>query len=348
MQVNGAMGVDFSSASLTPESAASLTAAMWKTGVTSFCPTLITSPLDRLERNFKTLERARADYPDFAASVPCYHLEGPYLSPGPSHGAHDPALMRLPRWSEFERLQEAAGGHIGVVTIAPELTGSMEFIRRAAESGAIVAVGHTDGEADHIYEAIRAGACLCTHLGNGCPEFIHRHRAPFWAQLVSDSLAASMICDGFHLPPELVQAVAKIKGADRTILVTDSISVAGLAAGDYHLGSMPIRLLPTGQVVTRTTPSSMAGSTLTMDRAISQYQALGGVSLSDAIAAASTNQARLLARTGAVCAGMRPGNPANLTLWSVDAGRLRVKQVYIRGAGKDQYDGADLHVANRN
>jgi N-acetylglucosamine-6-phosphate deacetylase len=356
LQFNGAMGVDFSSDSLTAESAASLTAALWKTGVTSFCPTLVTSPLDRLERNLRILERAREDHPDFAASVACYHLEGPYLSPGPSHGAHDPAWMRHPQWAEFERLQEAAGGRIGVVTMAPELPGSSEFIRRAVESGVVVAIGHTDGEARHIYEAIEAGASLSTHLGNGCPELIHRHRAPLWAQLVSDRLAASMICDGFHLPPELVRAVARLKGPDRTVLVTDSVSVAGLPAGDYCLGNVPIRLLPTGQVVTRTAPSSMAGSTLTMDRAIDRYQALGGVSLCEAIAAASTNPARVLARsragssarTGAVCGCVRPGEPANLALWRVDGGQLRVEQVYVHGAGKEQYHGAEHHVGNRN
>lgn len=344
MQVNGAMGVDFSSDGLTAEAAASLAAVLWKTGVTSFCPTLVTSPLGRLVRNLRTLERARADYPDFAASVPCYHLEGPYLSPGASHGAHDPTLMRRPDWTEFERLQEAVGGRIGVVTIAPELPGAIEFIRRAAESGVVVAIGHTDGEAHHIYEAIEAGARLSTHLGNGCPEFIHRHRAPLWAQLVADRLAASMICDGFHLPPELVHAIAKLKGPDRTVLVSDSVSVAGLAAGDYNLGSVPIRLLPTGQVVTRTAPSSMAGSTLTMDRAIGHYQSLGEVSLSEAIAAASTNPARLLAgllpRSGAVCLGMRPGELANLAIWRVDEGQLRVDTVYIQGT--------EHHVANQN
>jgi N-acetylglucosamine-6-phosphate deacetylase len=342
IQINGAMGVDFSSAGLTPESAASLTAPLWRTGVTSFCPTLVTSPLDRLERNFRILEQARESDPDFAASVPCYHLEGPYLSPGASHGAHGPAWMRRPQWMEFERLQEAAGGHIGVVTIAPELNGAMEFIRRASDSGVVVAIGHTDGEPRHIHEAIQAGARLSTHLGNGCPEFIHRHRTPLWAQLVSDRLAASIICDGFHLPPELVQAIARLKGADRTILVTDSIHVAGLPAGDYHFGGTPIRLLPSGQVVTQTTPSSMAGSTLTMDRAISRYRALGGVSLGEAIAAASANPARLLARTGAVCGDLRPGNPANLALWRMDDGQLAVKQVYIRGIGKEH------DAANRN
>lgn len=341
IQINGARGVDFSSPCLTPESAASLTVPLWKTGVTSFCPTLVTSPLDQLERNFRVLEQARASDADFGSSAACYHLEGPYLSPGASHGAHDPALMRRPQWAEFERLQEAAGGHIGIVTIAPELTGATEFIRHASASGVVVAIGHTDGEPHHIHEAIQAGARLITHLGNGCPEFIHRHRTPIWAQLVSDRLAASIICDGFHLPPELVQAIARLKGADRAVLVTDSIHVAGLPAGDYRLGSTPIRLLPTGQVVTQTAPSSMAGSTLTMDRAICRYQALGGVSLGEAIAAASTNPARLLARTGAVCGDLRPGNLANLALWSMDAGQLLVKQVYIHGVRRE------LDAANR-
>jgi len=335
MQINGAMGVDFSSASLTPESAASLAAPLWKTGVTSFCPTLVTSPLDVLERNLRVLEQARENNADFAAAAVCYHLEGPYLSPGESHGAHDPAWMRRPQWAEFERLQEAAGGHIGIVTIAPELTGAMEFIRRASDSGVVVAIGHTDGEPSHIHEAIQAGARLSTHLGNGCPQFIHRHRAPLWAQLVSDGLAASIICDGFHLPPELVQAVARLKGVDRTVLVSDSIHVAGLPAGDYHFGGTPIRLLPTGQVIVQGAPSSLAGSTLTMDRAISRYRALGGVSLGEAIAAATANPARLLARTGAVCGDLRPGSLANLALWRMDAGQLLVKQVYIRGEGKE-------------
>jgi N-acetylglucosamine-6-phosphate deacetylase len=229
-----------------------------------------------------------------------------------------------------------------VVTLAPELPGAIEFIRRAVDSGVVVALGHTDGEPDHIHAAVRAGARLSTHLGNGCPEFIHRHRNPLWAQLVSRQLAASVICDGFHLPPEFLQAVARFKGAEGTILVTDSVHVAGLPAGDYDLGSVPIRLLPSGQVVTRTLPGSMAGSTLTMDRAISRYRTIAEVSLEEAIAAASTNPARLLAKTGVVCVEVRPGNPANLALWRLEGGQLAIQAVYVAGKEHDVTDHSSI------
>lgn len=331
VQFNGRQGVHFSAPDLTPQSAAGVLGALWNTGVTSFCPTLTTSPLELLERNFRILEEARRRYPDFAASVPCYHLEGPYLSPGGAHGAHDPNLMRRPDWGEFERLQEAAGGRIGILTVAPELPGALELIRRAAESGVVVAIGHTDGEPDDIHEAVRAGARLSTHLGNGCPEFIHRHRSPIWAQLISDDLCASMICDGFHLPGEVVRTITRVKGPDRCILVTDAVWVTGLAPGRYSFGSIPIELLPTGQVITLTTPSSMAGSTLTMNRAIEKYQSLGGISLATAIQAASTNPARLLGAKYAVCRGLEAGSLANLAIWNLDNGKLRITAVYIGG-----------------
>ena len=331
LQINGARGVNFSAPDLTAEAAAGMVAAMWATGVTTFCPTLVTSPLDLLERNLRLLEEARGEDPDFAASVPCYHVEGPYLSPGPSHGAHDPALMRRPDWAEFTRLQQAAGGNIGILTIAPELAGAAEMIRRVSESGVVVAIGHTDGTASDIHQAVEAGARLSTHLGNGCPEFIHRHRSPLWAQLVSDELSASMICDGFHLPAEVIQAIARLKGVDRSILVTDAIHVAGLPPGPYELGTVPIELLASGQVVTRTTPSSMAGSTLAMNRAIAQYRTLGGVSLEAAVQAATANPARLLARGGGVCQRLEEGAPANLVLWRGGEEELQIEAVWCEG-----------------
>jgi N-acetylglucosamine-6-phosphate deacetylase len=332
LQINGWAGVDFSSPDLTAEAAAGVVEKLWLTGVTSFCPTLVTNPLDILERNLRVLEEARRRYPGFAASAPCYHLEGPYLSPGGSRGAHNPDFMRPPSWEEFSRLQSAAGGHIGLLTIAPELPGACDFIRRVAESGVLVAVGHTDGTARDIAGAARAGARLCTHLGNGCPEFMHRHHSPIWAQLVNDGLHASMICDGFHLPAEVVQAIARLKGEDRCILITDAIHVTGLPAGDYYLGSVPVRLLAEGKVVTRTSPSSMAGSTLSMDRAIEQYQRLGGASPAAALRAATCNPARLLGEKWNLCGEIETGSPAHLALWHAEGGRPRIEAVYIHGA----------------
>jgi N-acetylglucosamine-6-phosphate deacetylase len=218
--------------------------------------------------------------------------------------------------------------------VAPELPGAPDLIRRAAESGVVVGIGHTDGTAIDVRKAVLAGARLSTHLGNGCPEYIHRHSSPIWAQLISEQLSASIICDGFHLPTEVVQAITRLKGHDRCILVTDAIAVTGLAPGTYQFGPIPIQLLPSGQVITLTTPSSMAGSTLTMNRAVEQFHALGKVPFEAAIRAASTNPAQLLGRRQAVCRGLEDGEPANLTIWREDDGRISIDAVHIRGSLK--------------
>src|SRR5208283_2647510 len=198
--------------------------------------------LAALARNFAIIEKAARMNRDFAHAVPCYHLEGPYISPLGSHGAHDPQWMRLPDWSEFLDLQHAAGGKIGIVTIAPELPGAEEFIRHAQSAGVVVAIGHTDGGPDDVHLAAAAGATLNTHLGNGCPTYLHRHRAPFWAQLATESLHASMICDGFHLSPDVVKVIVGVKGMDKCILVTDAVHVAKMPPGRYTLAGTEIEL----------------------------------------------------------------------------------------------------------
>jgi N-acetylglucosamine-6-phosphate deacetylase len=166
--------------------------------------------------------------------------------------------MRSPDWDEFLKLQRAAGGRIGIVTLAPELPGAEEFIRKAQSAGVIVAISHTDGGPDDVHRAAAAGATLNTHLGNGCPEYLHRHRAPLWAQLATESLHASIICDGFHLPPDVVKVIVAVKGIDKCILITDAVHVAQLRPGRYALVGTEIELLPSGQVV-RADRVSMAG-----------------------------------------------------------------------------------------
>ena len=332
LQVNGIAGVDFGGPELTAEAAIAVLPALWKSGVTTFCPTVITNTPEGLRRSFAVLEEARRRSPEFAAAAVCYHLEGPYLSPGPSHGAHNPELMRDPSWSEFAGLQEAAGGRIGIVTVAPERPGAIEFIRRAAEAGVLVAIGHTDGQAEDIRCAVEAGAVLSTHLGNGCPEFIHRHRAPLWAQL-AEGLSASLICDGFHLTPEFVRVAWGMKGRSGCILITDSIHAAGLAPGRYRLGGLAVELEADGRVISLESPGALAGSTLRMNRAVARFRSTAGIPLDAALAAATINPARLLARwqTGGELA---PGRPANLTIFRPGAEELTVLAVYLRGINK--------------
>lgn len=329
IQVNGFAGVDFSDPELDPEKAVSILPAIWETGVTTFAATLITNSIERLERNFRALEEARRLDARFAASVPCYHLEGPYLSPGQAHGAHDPALMRPPDWDEFSRLQRAAGGNIGIVTLAPEWPGACDFIRRARAAGLVVAIGHTDGKPEHIHQAIEAGAELSTHLGNGCGALIERHQTPIWAQMASDQLRASLICDGFHLPPDLVRVIYRAKGIGRCILITDAVHVAKLSPGRYRLAGLEIELLPSGQVV-RADRESMAGSALSMNRAVSVFAEFAGASLSEALQAATVNPGKLLCR-GGITTDLVAGQPANLVTFRAVPGALRIESVWLQG-----------------
>lgn len=329
LQINGFAGVDFSAPDLEVDSLLKLLQPLWSTGVTSFCPTLITSSIEALERNFRVLERTRAASPDFAASVPGYHLEGPYISSGPSHGAHDPRWMRQPDWDEFERLQMAAGGNIRILTLAPELPGALELIRRAVETGVRIGISHTDGDLDDVHNAAAAGATLATHLGNGCPEKIHRHRAPLWAQLANDGLYASIICDKFHLPSEIVKVIYRIKGPEHCLLVTDAVHVATLAPGRYSLVGTPIDLLPSSQVV-RADGGSMAGSALSMDLAVSNFMELAGTSLTHALYAASSAPAYFL-RHGSICNQITSGQPASFILFRREYGKLLIEQTVLRG-----------------
>ncbi|MGH9755637.1 MAG: N-acetylglucosamine-6-phosphate deacetylase [Blastocatellia bacterium] len=329
LQVNGLGGIDFSDPGLEPEQVLRVLPLFWKTGVTSFCPTLITHSQETLVRNFRVLETARKTDARFAAAVPCYHLEGPYISPLGSRGAHNQDYLRLPNWTEFSELQEAAGGNIGVITLAPELLGAIELIERAAASGVIVAIGHTDGGREHIHAAVKAGARLSTHLGNGCPPLIDRHHNPIWPQLALDELSATIICDTFHLPSDLVRIILRIKGIERLILVTDAVHVTLLPPGEYKLSGIPIELQPDGKVV-RIGDSCFAGSSLTMDRAIPLFMRLSGATLEDGLRAAGRNPVELLGRAG-LCAALAPGQPANVVSFGFHPDALSVDGVWLMG-----------------
>lgn len=337
IQLNGFAGIDFCDAGIDPKKVPDILPALWKTGVTTFCPTVITNSQEGLLQCFRALEEARRQDSRFAQCAPCYHLEGPYISPGGSRGAHNPKVMRPPDWDEFMELQQAAGGHIGIVTLAPELEGAVAFIRRAREAELLVSLGHTDATPGDIHQGALAGAQLNTHLGNGCPQMIDRHQTPLWAQLAIRQLAASIICDGFHLPPDLVQVIHRAKGTDGCVLITDAVHVAELQPGPYKLVDLDIELLPTGQVVTADR-QSMAGSAVSMNRAVRVFMDYAGVTLGEAIHAATANPARLLGR-GEICSEIKAGQPANLALFRVGGYRLEIEKTIL--AGETVYSSAE-------
>ncbi len=314
LQVNGYQGHDLCSGDTTVDDVVALAAAMAEVGVTGFCPTVTTNSAAAMLHSLQTIASACQSSKGVREHIIGVHLEGPYLSPldGP-RGAHSPDHVRNPDWSEFCRFQEAAGGRIRLITLAPELPGALEFIRRATTEGIVVAIGHHAASSEEIAAAVVAGARLSTHLGNGAHSMLPRHPNYLWHQLAEDRLSASIVVDGFHLPPEVVKCFVRAKGVSRTILVSDVISPAGQPDGDYEFMGMRVRVDGRGPVRLSDTPY-LAGASTTLAEAVHNVQRFAGVSFADAITMASRNPARLFG-IGGVRGGLVPGARADLALF---------------------------------
>ncbi len=291
LQVNGFAGIDFNAADLASDAVAQALDRMRATGVTRCLPTLITSSLDR----FAAAARVIAAMPD--ATIAGIHMEGPYLSrDAGARGAHPPGDLRDADVDDFQRRQDAARGRIALVTLAPEVPGAIALIEHLVSSGVRAAIGHTAAEPAHIADAIAAGATLATHLGNGCAQMLPRHPNVIWELLVADAVCASFIADGHHLPPSTLKAMVRAKDPRRTILVTDATAAAGCAPGHYRIGAVECELGADGRVSLPGTPY-LAGSSLTMDRAIANACRFTGLPLADVAPMASTNAARVVGTT---------------------------------------------------
>ncbi|NLC56185.1 MAG: N-acetylglucosamine-6-phosphate deacetylase [Armatimonadetes bacterium] len=331
IQINGYGGRAFGGPQATPDTLAYVVRAQRQAGVLFICPTLVTASHEHLLHALRALAQARRD-PEIAHASPCIHMEGPYISPedGP-RGAHALQHVRPPDWDEFRRLQDAAEGAIGIVTLAPEQPGSTAFIERLVEAGVVAALGHTGATPEQIHDAVRAGARLSTHLGNGSHARIDRHPNYIWEQLAADDLCASIIVDGHHLPPSVVQSFVRAKGVDRTILISDAVAAAGLPPGVYEGDGKQIEVLANGRVQLKDTPY-LAGSGLILPRGIENVVRFAGVTLAEAVQMATVNPARLLGlqeRLGTVA----PGREANLCLfrWNAEACALTIEAVVVRG-----------------
>lgn len=330
LQVNGFMGFDINADTVTAETVEAMVRALWTTGVTRVCPTVITGPLDRIERSLRAIAAARR-HAVVRHSIVGIHLEGPYISPedGP-RGAHSRAHVHPPSWDEFARLQEAAEGLIRLVTVAPEIDGALPFIESLSSHGVIPAIGHSAASAADIRHAVAAGARLSTHLGNGCHAVLPRHPNPIWCQLAADGLYASFIADGFHLPAEVVKTFIRAKGLDRSILVTDAIAAAGLPPGSYELGGLPVEVAASGRVELKGTPY-LAGSSLTMPRAVLNAMRMAGLELPQALRLVTENPAVLLG-IHATNGNLRPGAHADLVEFEYsEVGGLRVLRTIVAG-----------------
>ena len=235
LQVNGAFGLDFSVPDMTEDAFLRTAEKILNAGVTRFLPTIVTSSPELYKRNLPLMLRA-IEKAGLGYELPGFHLEGPFLSPEPGAvGAHDPQYVQDPTVKALHELYDFAEGKVKLLTVAAERPGAAETIREARKLGITVSLGHHLATSADIAAAADAGATLLTHLGNGIPNSIDRHRNPIWSGLANDDLTAMIITDGHHLPAEVVKCMIRCKTPDRIIVTSDASSAAGLPPGRYRV-----------------------------------------------------------------------------------------------------------------
>lgn len=263
-------------------------------GVTSYFPTTVTAPMDKTLRALERLadaienrEEKNADHKDRALPLGI-HIEGPFISHA-RRGVHPLEDLLAPTLPLFERLWQAARGRIRMMTIAPELESALEVIAEAARRSVCVSLGHSDADFDTTERGILAGATHATHTFNAMRPLDHRSPGILGAVLTDDRVSADIIVDGVHLDPAIVKIVAETKGLERTVLITDATAATGMPDGRYHLGSFEVEVCD-GKC---TIDGRLAGSVLSMDRAVRNLARFAEWNLTDAVAAASRNPARV-------------------------------------------------------
>jgi N-acetylglucosamine-6-phosphate deacetylase len=327
IQTNGRWGVSFSDPAITVEQVAQIVRAHAALGAARLCPTLITASFEATRHGVRAIAEACSRFPDVAAMVLGIHLEGPFISPiDGSRGAHPLSCVRDPDWDEFQVWQDACGGRIILMTLAPERPGAIPFIRRATAAGVVIAIGHTAADPAAIHAAADAGATLSTHLGNGIAAQLPRHPNAIFAQAAEDRLYASLIADGHHLDGDTLKCLFRAKGAERVILVSDASPLAGLEPGNYGEWAVD----PSGRIVVAGTPY-LAGSNQPLEVGVNNLLAVTGCGLAAALDTVTRNPARLLGRPRPAIA---PGEPASLVLfnWSATRRALSLCRTLVDGA----------------
>jgi N-acetylglucosamine-6-phosphate deacetylase len=292
VHIHGGAGHDVMEGS--DESLAAVERLMTKHGVTSYCPTTVTAPIDATLRSLDALSnavgRASRDNGDGTRARPLgIHFEGPFLSHA-KRGVHPPALLQPASRELFERMWQAAGGRVSVMTIAPEIEGAIDLIAEVRRRGVCVSLGHSDAELPQARAGIKAGARHATHTFNAMRPLDHRHPGLLGAVLTDRTVTADIIVDGIHVDPVMVDLFLRAKGFEGAVLITDAISATGMPDGTYMLGGFPVQVHD-GRCEF---DGRLAGSVLTLDRAVRNTMQFTGTSLQNAIRMATLNPAGVL------------------------------------------------------
>ena len=310
VHIHGAAGHDAMEA--TPQALSAISGFLAARGTGSFLATTVTAPLDATLHAVEGLAKWIAQPPvEGHAQTVGIHLEGPFLSHA-KRGVQPAEHLLAPSIATFDRLFDAAEGHVRLMTLAPELPRAVELAAHATARGVRVSVGHSDATAAETRAAIAAGATSATHTFNAMRALDHREPGILGTVLTNDALYAELICDGIHTEPEIVRLWWRAKGPARAILVTDAMSAAGMPDGEYQLGGFAVQVA-NGRAMAR---GVLAGSVLTLDRALANFIAFTGATVEQGLNLLSANPAAMTGLTDRA-GSLAVGQPANLV--AVDA-----------------------------
>lgn len=334
IQSNGYNGQEFSSPSLTVEKVAAIVDFQADFGVTRFLPTVTTASADTIVHSVRTIAEACRRSEKVARIAVGIHVEGPYISrEDGARGAHPLEHCRPPDWDEFQRFQEAADGRIRLLTLSPEYPEAPDFIRRATDSGVVIALGHMAADSAQVRAAVDAGARLSTHLGNGAHRMLRRHPNYLWDQMAEDRLHASLIVDGHHLPAEVVKTIVRAKSPARCILVSDFSGLAGLPPGRYDTELCELEILPDGRLVIAGQDQLLAGASQPIGVGIAKVMDFAGVPLGTAVDMATRHPAELL---GLPVVELGAGQPAELVHFELDPSLQGTKLTVLATVGGER------------
>ena len=320
IHIHGSAGRDVMEG--TPDAFSAIGRFLARHGVGAFLATTVTAPIDTTLRSLEGMSAAIGSDRDGARPLGI-HIEGPFLSPH-KKGAHPEQLLQKPSVELFDRMWQAAHGKIRLMTIAPELSGAEELISHAVRLGVRVSLGHSNADTAAARAGVRAGAVTATHTFNAMRQFDHRDPGLLGEVLANDNLFAELICDGLHVHPNAVRIYWKAKGPDRAMLITDAMSAAGMPDGTYKLGELDVRVVNGKCVIGEDT---LAGSTLTLDRGVSNFAEFTGATIDDVSKLVSRNPARM---TGfeAEAGSLVVGRSADITVLSANN---EVVETILRG-----------------
>ena len=326
VHIHGAGGHDVMEG--TAEAIARVASTVARRGTTSIVATTVTAPPEETSHSLRGIARyirsPRNTESRFAAEILGIHLEGPFISPA-RRGVHPLDAITPPSQELFEEFLSAAEGFIRIITLAPEVAGALDLIERAVAQGVVASMGHTDATYEQARAAIARGVTHAAHMFNAMRPFSHRDTGVIGAVLTNPEVTAELIADGRHVDAPAMEILLRAKGLESVLLVSDGMAATGMRNGNYRLGNFEVSV---ADGVVRNSEGKLAGSTLTLDRALQHIVALG-VPLIDAVRMVTLLPARRIG-LGGKKGVIAVGADADIVILNPD---LRLAGVMTRGAG---------------